>query len=246
MARKTRTHDPGPARIKRVGRADAGRLHLLRDAHCVLAQVDQHARVPVVRGERGRIGCASRASDENGARVLNTFNADRLTDSGLKPEIGPACHDADWRAQFAHSVGQGSTAQPGGRRQLQRSGIRDQTGVLETLPRASNTAAACFKGMGSFRLASQTGEPYTTRPAAPFANALHSRVGSCPHARGFMSSPDRPFATMPDAELVDEIAYQREIISHAAPKYIRPAQNKLAELLGEAGHREWLRDGVPW
>ena len=51
---------------------------------------------------------------------------------------------------------------------FQRSGIRDQTGVLETLPDESNIAAACFKGMGSFRLTSQTGEPYTTRPAAPF------------------------------------------------------------------------------
>lgn len=52
---------------------------------------------------------------------------------------------------------------------IQRSGIRDQTGVRETLPRVSSTAAACFKGMGSFRLASQTGDPYTTRPAAPFS-----------------------------------------------------------------------------
>ena len=57
---------------------------------------------------------------------------------------------------------------------------------------------------------------------------------------------DRPFATLSDAALADEIAYQREIISHAAPKYVRPAQAKLAELLGEVGHREWLRDGVPF
>ena len=102
-------------------------------------------------------------------RHLRHFNADRLTDSGLKPEMGPACHTPHKGPRgLAHSAGQGSTAQPGGRRQFQRSGIRDQTGVLETLPCASNTDAACFKGMGSFRLASQTGEPYTTRPAAPF------------------------------------------------------------------------------
>jgi len=100
---------------------------------------------------------------------VSLFNADRPADPWLKPEIGPACHDANRRAQFAHPAGQGSTAQPGGRRHFQRSGIRDQTGVLETLPGASNTDEVCLKGMGSFRLASQTGEPYTTRPAAPFS-----------------------------------------------------------------------------
>ncbi len=105
-----------------------------------------------------------------GACVVALFNADRPTDSGLKPEIGPVCHTPHKGPRgLAHPAGQGSTAQPGGRRHFQRSGIRDQTGVLETLPRASNTDAACFKGMGSFRLASQTGEPYTTRPAAPFS-----------------------------------------------------------------------------
>jgi hypothetical protein len=51
---------------------------------------------------------------------------------------------------------------------------------------------------------------------------------------------------MPDAELRDEIDYIRDIIAHAAPKYIKPAQRKLAELLAEQGHRESLRGGLPW
>lgn len=106
----------------------------------------------------------SAASDENGARVLSTFNADRLIAAlcGLK-------HETD----SGHQIGaQELAALTGGRRQFQRSGIRDQTGVLETLPGVGHAAAACFKGTGSFRLASQTGEPYTTRPAAPFPAAI--------------------------------------------------------------------------
>ena len=101
-------------------------------------------------------------------------------------------------------------------------------------PASRSLAGDCFTYAGLER---DSGHP-------PRCNGAFA--GACPHSRGFMSSPDRPYATLPDDALADEIAYQREIISHAAPKYIRPAQAKLAELLGEAGHREWLRDGVPW
>lgn len=66
-------------------------------------------------------------SGETKARVVpairgNNFNADRLTDSGLKPEMGPVCHTPHKGPRgLAHSAGQGSTAQPGGRRPISRS-----------------------------------------------------------------------------------------------------------------------------
>lgn len=87
-----------------------------------------------------------------------------------------------------------TSMQPGnygnGWRFFQCSGIRDQTGVLETLPRASNTAAACFKGMGSFRLASQTGEPYTTRPAASlYCRSRRACGGPLPALAGNLLQP---------------------------------------------------------
>lgn len=46
---------------------------------------------------------------------------------------------------------------------------------------------------------------------------------------------------MPDAALSDEIAYIREVIDHAAPKYVTPAKKKLAELCAERDHRDWLK-----
>jgi len=61
-------------------------------------------------------------SGETKARVVpairgTLFNADRLTDSGLKPEMDLACHTPHKGPRgLAHSAGQGSTAQPGGRR----------------------------------------------------------------------------------------------------------------------------------
>lgn len=79
------------------------------------------------------------------------------------------------------SVVVGSTPAAGSSFNAAASGIK--TGVRETLPRASNTDAACFKGMGSFRLASQTGEPYTTRPAAPFS------ISALVHAAIFAAYP---------------------------------------------------------
>lgn len=71
---------------------------------------------------------------------MNTFNADRLTAAlcGLK-------HETD----SGHQIGaQELAALTGGRRHFQRSGIRDQTGVLETLPDESNIDAALFQRHG--------------------------------------------------------------------------------------------------
>jgi hypothetical protein len=52
---------------------------------------------------------------------------------------------------------------------------------------------------------------------------------------------------MSDAELRDEITYAR---IHATTGTDMPLRRKfgrrLAELLGEASHREWVADGVPW
>ena len=129
-------------------------------AHCGVLPVEVNKRCDVAwppgLGKRAETFPKKGSIPSHGAN----FNADRLIAAlcGLK-------HETDSGNQIG---AQELAALTGGRRHFQRSGIRDQTGVLETLPRASNTDAACFKGMGSFRLASQTGEPYTTRPAAPF------------------------------------------------------------------------------
>ena len=61
------------------------------------------------------------------------------------------------------------------------------------------------------------------------------------------STPERPFATMSDAELRDEIAFARIHATTGKDMALRrKAGRKLAELLGESGHREWVADGVPW
>lgn len=52
---------------------------------------------------------------------------------------------------------------------------------------------------------------------------------------------------MPDAELRDEIAWAR-IHATSGKDMVKRREfaRKLADLLGEAGHREWVADGVPW
>jgi len=61
------------------------------------------------------------------------------------------------------------------------------------------------------------------------------------------SVPDRPFATMPDAELADEIAFARMHANDGRDMAVRRKQaRRLAELLGEQGQRESLKDGLPW
>ncbi len=59
------------------------------------------------------------------------------------------------------------------------------------------------------------------------------------------SVPDRPFATMPDAELADEIAHARIYSQSKDPKIKRKFAARLAELLGESGQREWVQ-GLPF
>ena len=51
------------------------------------------------------------------------------------------------------------------------------------------------------------------------------------------SAPDRPFQAMPDAELVDEIAYARICAQSKDQKIKRKFAARLAELLGESGQR---------
>lgn len=62
------------------------------------------------------------------------FNADRLTDSGLKPEMGPVCHTPHKGPRgLAHSAGQGSTAQPGVRRPVTPAGVTARSPALPAL-----------------------------------------------------------------------------------------------------------------
>jgi hypothetical protein len=61
------------------------------------------------------------------------------------------------------------------------------------------------------------------------------------------SVSDRPFATLTDAELADEIAFARIHANEGRDMRLRRAQSKrLAELLSEQGQREWVKDGLPW
>jgi hypothetical protein len=58
---------------------------------------------------------------------------------------------------------------------------------------------------------------------------------------------DRPFATMSDAELRDEIAFARVHATTGTDLVMRRKHGKrLALLLDESGHREWVADGLPW
>lgn len=65
--------------------------------------------------------------------------------------------------------------------------------------------------------------------------------------RPFAPSPLRPFAAMPDAELRDEIEFARVHATTGKDMAMRRKFGKrLAELMGEQGRRESLRDGLPW
>ena len=62
-----------------------------------------------------------------------------------------------------------------------------------------------------------------------------------PSVRYAASVPDRPFATMPDDELADEIAFARIHANDGRDLVLRRKQaRRLAELLSEQGHRQWL------